>query len=213
MKILFFVLVIAWTSIIYGFISGGRTWGHVPSKVGAKLNSMEMLFNFNFGGSNGNKDSRKPGSGACSKLETVQVGELALSRIGCGTWSWGNRFLWGYSPEDDAELQRTYDYITAKGVNWFDTADSYGTGNQFEGQSEKLLGKFRSSSSSGREGPPYFATKLAPFPWRIGPSSMLSAAAKSRSRLSSETHDILQLHWPPSFGTLSSTLRSYLPFP
>lgn len=28
-----------------------------------------------------------------------------------------------------------------RGVNWFDTADSYGTGS-LEGQSEKLLGKF-----------------------------------------------------------------------
>ncbi|MFM7190439.1 MAG: aldo/keto reductase, partial [Microcystaceae cyanobacterium] len=29
-----------------------------------------------------------------------------FSAIGCGTWAWGNRLLWGYEPGMDEELQR-----------------------------------------------------------------------------------------------------------
>ena len=47
-----------------------------------------------------------------------KVGSYQLSKIGCGTWSWGNRFLWGYSKEDDDKIQQTYEYITKRGVNW-----------------------------------------------------------------------------------------------
>ena len=74
------------------------------------------------------------------------VGNYQLSKIGCGTWSWGNRFLWGYSEEDDARLQETYEYITKRGVNWFDTADSYGTGS-LNGRAEELLGRFERDHS------------------------------------------------------------------
>jgi len=35
----------------------------------------------------------------------------------------GNQFLWGYSEDSDAELQRVFDYVLSKGVNWFDSAD------------------------------------------------------------------------------------------
>lgn len=37
--------------------------------------------------------------------ELVQLGELQVSPMGLGTWSWGNRFLWGYDETMDAELQ------------------------------------------------------------------------------------------------------------
>lgn len=111
----------------------------------------------------------RPGTSASSK-QRVQLGDLRVSPMGVGTWSWGNQFLWGYSEDSDAELQRVFDYVLSKGVNWFDSADrwvsqtclpagvglmavvfnssrgahtqySYGTG-RLEGQSEKLLGQF-----------------------------------------------------------------------
>lgn len=133
-------------------------------------------------------------------IASVKVGSLKLSQMGVGTWSWGNRLLWNYSEEDDAEIARTYDYVTSRGVNWFDTADSYGTAD-LEGQSETLLGRFSTSSkkSLNRGKNIYFATKLAPFPWRIGKESMLKACDKSSARLRRDV-DVLQLHWPPVFG-------------
>jgi pyridoxine 4-dehydrogenase len=52
----------------------------------------------------------------------------------------------------------------------------------------------------------HFATKLAPFPWRIGASSMTKAASLSTARLQRPI-DCLQLHWPP---TLQWQEREYL---
>lgn len=125
----------------------------------------------------------------------VKVGSLVFSPIGCGTWAWGNRFLWNYSKDDDEGLRKTYDFVTSKGVNWFDTADSYGTG-ALNGRSEELLGQF---STENKRSKVYFCTKLAPYPWRIGTESMLSAAKESTERMNRPI-DMVQLHWPPSLG-------------
>ena len=76
----------------------------------------------------------------------VQAGNFKLSPIGCGTWSWGNVFLWDYKETNDPLLFETFQELTRKGINWFDTADSYGTG-KIEGNSEKLLGKFANEIS------------------------------------------------------------------
>lgn len=113
--------------------------------------------------------------------------------------AWGNRFLWQYSKDDDEKLQETFNYVVNNGVNWFDTADSYGTGD-LEGQAEKLLGQFEKTYLLDRKNKKsnavIFATKLAPFPWRIGPKSMYMAGEKSLARLGRPI-DIVQLHWPP----------------
>jgi pyridoxine 4-dehydrogenase len=111
------------------------------------------------------------------------------------TWSWGNRFLWQYKPEDDLKLKETYDFVVRNGINWFDTADSYGTG-ELVGRSEELLGKFSNSAPSNRI-TVNFCTKLAPYPWRIGSESFLQAHRESNKRLQRSV-DIVQLHWPPS---------------
>ena len=158
------------------------------------------------------------------KTRTVDVGEMKLSTLGVGTWSWGNRFvqqstyassfihrckcshhvlflhsfLWQYSEDDDVALQETFDYLLDAGVNWFDTADSYGTG-ELKGQSEKLLGKFDVAymqKKNLKTSKCKFATKLAPFPSRIGSESMYKAGLESIGRLQ-RSIDIVQLHWPP----------------
>jgi pyridoxine 4-dehydrogenase len=70
----------------------------------------------------------------------VKVGPLTVSPMGLGTWAWGNQLLWGYEQEMDAELQEVFNLAVSKGINLFDTADSYGTG-KLNGR-ELLLGKF-----------------------------------------------------------------------
>lgn len=113
----------------------------------------------------------------------VKVGALVMSPIGCGTWAWGNRFLWGYDIKDDESLNRAFDYVVSNGVTWFDTADSYGTG-KLAGKSEELLGKFLSQVKSKKTAEKIsFITKLAPFPWRIGEESMIKASEASIKRL------------------------------
>jgi pyridoxine 4-dehydrogenase len=105
--------------------------------------------------------------------------------------------LWGYDKKEDANLYETYKYVLDHGVNWFDSADSYGTGS-LSGRAEELLGEFSTRyKKSTRKA--YIATKLAPYPWRIGVQSMISACRESNARIGAPV-DILQLHWPPSLG-------------
>ena len=118
----------------------------------------------------------------------------ALAPIGVGTWSWGNRLLWNYHPErDDPLLLQTFQGCIKAGLTFFDTADSYGTG-KLEGRSETLLGQGLSRLPAEKRQQVTVATKLAPYPWRIGRHGFGKAAAASRQRLGRPI-DLAQLHW------------------
>lgn len=58
--------------------------------------------------------------------EMVDVGPFKVSPMGFGTWAWGNKFLWDYDTKMDPELQEMFNLVVSKGINLFDTADSYG---------------------------------------------------------------------------------------
>jgi len=140
--------------------------------------------------------------------ERVKLGDLRVSPLGVGTWAWGNQFLWGYSPQkSDSSLQETFDYVLSKGINWFDSADSYGTG-RLEGRSEILLGQFlrehdyKLGSSVKSAEDVFVATKIAPYPFRLGKGSIKAAMRASSRRLDRGRAgvDIGQLHWAPPLG-------------
>ena len=112
-----------------------------------------------------------------------------LNGIGFGTWAWGNQLIWGYEPQrDDAVLEATFRQAVASGLNLVDTADSYGTG-RLNGRSELLLGRFTAALSAESRARLCIASKLAPFPWRLGrrgmdralPSSTRSARPSSNA--------------------------------
>jgi pyridoxine 4-dehydrogenase len=110
-----------------------------------------------------------------------------------GTWAWGNQFLWGYDPAQDAELAACFRRAVDLGLTLFDTADSYGTG-RFGGRSESLLGDFVADLPPARRQGLTVATKLAPFPWRLGRRGFERAFEESRRRLRGHL-DRVQLHW------------------
>jgi len=117
-----------------------------------------------------------------------------LAPIGVGTWSWGNRLLWTYRPErDDPLLLDTFQACVRAGLTFFDTADSYGTG-KLQGRSEILLGQGLSRLSAEQRQQVTVATKLAPYPWRLGRHGFCKAAAASQQRLGRPI-DLVQLHW------------------
>ena len=114
--------------------------------------------------------------------------------IGVGTWAWGNQFLWGYNPErDDPTLAATFRHCLDQGLRFFDTADSYGTG-RLNGRSEALLGRFAMAASAEERDQLCIATKLAPFPWRLGRRGYERAFAASQARLQGQMKRV-QLHW------------------
>lgn len=116
-----------------------------------------------------------------------------LPSVGVGTWAWGNQFLWGYDPGRDAELEQAFRRCVELGLRFFDTADSYGTG-RFNGRSEELLGRFCAALPAEQARGLCLATKLAPFPWRLGRHGYDRALAASRRRLQGRL-DRVQLHW------------------
>ncbi|MDJ0728234.1 MAG: aldo/keto reductase [Prochloraceae cyanobacterium] len=130
---------------------------------------------------------------APSKIEISP--DLSLSPMGCGTWAWGNKLLWGYDRSMDAELQAAFNLCLENGVTLFDTADSYGT-LQLNGRSEQLLGKFAKAYSGPNQNDLAIATKLAAYPWRLTRNSMISACQASATRLGRKV-DIVQMHWSP----------------
>jgi aryl-alcohol dehydrogenase-like predicted oxidoreductase len=108
-----------------------------------------------------------------------------VSTIGLGTWAMGS--LWG--PVNDRESLATLNRALDLGVNFFDTADVYG--------SEPLLGQLRRQ----RHEPFYIATKMG---MQVNPDAegytrenMTAFVESSLRNLGTETIDLMQLHCPP----------------
>jgi len=140
---------------------------------------------------------RPDGPRGGSKDNRQRLGNLEVSEIGVGTWSFGNKFLWGYEPSMDEELRRVFFEACDNGINFFDTGDSYGTGS-LAGRSESLLGQFCEDYCSERgvgRDKIVVATKFAAYPWRVTPNSFVSAAKQSARRLRQDRVDVGQLHW------------------
>ncbi|MEL4893899.1 aldo/keto reductase [Crocosphaera sp. Alani8] len=119
---------------------------------------------------------------------------LSLSEMGCGTWAWGNRLLWGYDQSMDEGLKQVFNLAVSNGVTLFDTGDSYGTG-KLKGRSETLLGEFAREYQGLNQDKICIATKLAAYPWRWTRQSMVNAGKASAQRLGRNI-DLVQMHWP-----------------
>ena len=153
------------------------------------------------------------------KVERVSAGPISISAMGVGTWSWGNRLLFDYDPSQDEGIYEAYRAVRDAGVSIFDTADSYGT-MDLNGRAEILLGQFERryleemtvaagenskdqglfsflAPKSGSKVPPpqQVATKLAPYPWRVTPQSMVKSVRGSLRRLEQDKLTLAQLHW------------------
>lgn len=113
---------------------------------------------------------------------------LADIDIGIGTWSWGDRSMWGYGKHyGDADLKGAFDAAIASGIRLFDTAEIYGFG-----KSERLLGRFVRETGAAIS----IATKFFPYPWRVAPSQLQRALRGSLDRLGVAQVDLYQTHWP-----------------
>jgi aryl-alcohol dehydrogenase-like predicted oxidoreductase len=108
-----------------------------------------------------------------------------VSAIGVGTWAMGGS--WG--AVDDRQSLATLNRALDLGVNFFDTADVYG--------SEPLLGQLRRQ----RNEPFYIATKMGvklnPDPRAYNRRNMTASVDGSLRDLGVETIDLMQLHVPP----------------
>jgi len=114
---------------------------------------------------------------------------IKISEISFGTWaiggSWGN--------VNDADSMAALHRAMEEGVNFFDTADVYGSGH-----SEELLAQ----ATKGREDDIYIATKFCRSadihdPATYSESRVRAFCEGSLKRLQREAIDLYQIHCPP----------------
>ncbi len=113
---------------------------------------------------------------------------IAVSPLGVGVWSWGDKTFWGYGKDYTREdVSQAYKACQDAGLNFFDSAEMYG-----RGESERILGEC--IREDGR--PVVIASKFAPMPNRFSARSLLKALDASLERLNVKTIDLYQIHWP-----------------
>ena len=124
---------------------------------------------------------------------------LMTSAVGVGCFAFGG-FV------DQAGTQAVVDQALALGINYFDTANSYGIG-----KSESALGL---ALQGGKREQVVIATKFAnrtgDGPNDIGASRMaiINACEASLRRLKTDWIDLFQLHWPDHDTPIEETLRA-----
>jgi aryl-alcohol dehydrogenase-like predicted oxidoreductase len=123
-----------------------------------------------------------------------------LSPVGLGTWAMGGGDLsaYGWAPADDMVSIETVRDAVDLGINWVDTAPSYGFGH-----AEEVVG--RALRSSGALDRPIVATKCGsrigaqdgrPFVNDLTPEHIRLECENSIRRLRVDVLDILKFHWP-----------------
>lgn len=113
---------------------------------------------------------------------------LKETTIGLGTWSWGDRYFWGFEHGyDEEDIKEVFNYCVDNNVHFFDTAEVYG-----QGKAESFLGKFIKETKSSIS----IASKFMPFPWRLKKTDLMKALKKSLNRLGLESLDLYQMHMP-----------------
>ena len=129
-------------------------------------------------------------------MEHRKVGSLNVSLVGIGC----NNFGWRI---DSAATQQVVDAALDSGINFFDTADMYGTG-----QSEEYLGK----ALKGRRDRAIIATK---FGLRMGdgmegasPKYIEMALDASLRRLGVDVIDLYQIHRPDDKTPILDTMEA-----
>ncbi len=108
--------------------------------------------------------------------------------MGIGTWAWGDKLVWGFGQNySDREVEESFLEAIESGFRFFDTAEVYG-----QGKSEKFLGVLLPSVQEKC----IVASKIMPYPWRLGKDALKKALSGSLQRLGLQKVDLYQMHWP-----------------
>ena len=113
---------------------------------------------------------------------------ITVPALGVGVWSWGDTSFWNYGQTHTLEdINQAYKACLDASLNFFDTAEIYGSG-----ESERILGSC--ARQDGRS--VIIASKFAPLPYRLSARTLLDALDKSLERLGMDHVELYQIHWP-----------------
>jgi aryl-alcohol dehydrogenase-like predicted oxidoreductase len=132
-------------------------------------------------------------------MQTRKLGnsDLHITPVGYGAWAiGGSGWQFGWGAQDDSESIAAIHRALELGVNWIDTAAVYGLGH-----SEEVVAR---ALKTWRSSKPYVFTKCGLRGNANGEVHKLLSAESIRSevehslrRLSVDTIDLYQIHWPP----------------
>ncbi len=133
------------------------------------------------------------------KTRTLGRSGLEVSEIGLGCNNFGSRL-------DRDGTQAVVDAALEAGINFFDTADSYGN----HGGSEKLLGKVLGKRRKNIVLATKFASPMSDEVSRRNASRryIMQAVEASLARLETDWIDVYYLHWPDPLTPMEETLRA-----
>ncbi len=123
---------------------------------------------------------------------------LIASAIGVGCFPFG-----GFIKQDG--VQAVVDQALDLGINYFDTANSYGIGKSEEALGLALQGKRQQALIATK-----FGNRMGDGPNDLGASrlAITRACEDSLRRLKTDTIDLYQLHWPDHDTPMDETLRA-----
>ncbi|HET6231854.1 MAG TPA: aldo/keto reductase [Longimicrobiaceae bacterium] len=127
-------------------------------------------------------------------METRKIGSLEVSVVGLGCNNFGMRI-------DEAATGRVVDEALDRGINFFDTADTYG-----KTQSEEFLGRALAGRRAGVVIATKFGAKIDDERQGAHPDYVLRAAEDSLRRLGTDHIDLYQLHKPDPTVPIADTL-------
>jgi aryl-alcohol dehydrogenase-like predicted oxidoreductase len=130
-------------------------------------------------------------------LLTLPGTDVAIPRLGVGTWAWGDEATWGMGGYDAGltrdTIRSAWDASIDAGVTLFDTAEVYGGG-----ESERIIGSLLSADPD-RAAKVVIASKFMPSPNKLRVRrALVSAARASIERLGVSSIDLYQIHGPIS---------------
>jgi aryl-alcohol dehydrogenase-like predicted oxidoreductase len=134
-------------------------------------------------------------------MQYRQVGRSGLkaSAIGVGCFAFG-----GFVKQPD--VQAVVDQALELGINYFDTANSYGIGKSEEALGLALQGGKRQQALIATK----FGNRTGDGPNEVGNSRMatINACEASLKRLKTDYIDLFQVHWPDRDTPIEETLRA-----
>ena len=136
-----------------------------------------------------------------SGMQYRQVGRSGLkaSAIGVGCFAFG-----GFVKQPD--VQAVVDQALELGINYFDTANSYGIGKSEEALGLALQGGKRQQALIATK----FGNRTGDGPNEVGNSRIatINACEASLKRLKTDYIDLFQVHWPDRDTPIEETLRA-----